>query len=246
MHFYGIDNFEVYFTLFLFFVPILWMDILLISTWTQAWSNLGPVIEYSVIWFMVRNCWIFMKRHENMDRHKGNSVSFWSPLYSRKLHFVNNLGLIWISNFRLVLVCGKFNKIAFSKILFTVNTLTICKNISRLFMVATLGILLTCNLINYRCVNLETVIVVFDQNPQNQFRFDFRTKSWTRVFFLFLTLLGPSSFHEPSLKSKHGLLLYMKLNEREDRINYFNHLVKCFGHAKLRLVKHYRLPGKSS
>ena len=36
----------------------------------------------------------------------------------------------------------------------------------------------------------------------------------------------------------------MKLNEREDRINYFNHLVKCFGHAKLRLVKHYRLPGK--
>ena len=134
---------------------------------------------------MVRNCWIFMKRHENMDRHKGNSVSFWSPLYSRKLHFVNNLGLIWISNFRLVLVCGKFNKIAFSKILFTVNTLTICKNISRLFMVATLGILLTCNLINYRCVILETVIVVFDQNPQNQFRFDFRTKSWARIFFFY-------------------------------------------------------------
>ena len=35
----------------------------------------------------------------------------------------------------------------------------------------------------------------------------------------------------------------MKLNEREDRLNYFNHLIKCFGHAKLRLVKHYRLPG---
>ena len=59
-------------------------------------------------------------------------------------------------------------------------------------------------------------------------------------------LLGASSLLEPSWKSKHGLLLYMKLNEREDRINYFNHLVKCFGHAKLRLVKHYRFPGKYS
>ena len=87
------------------------------------------------------------------------------------------------------MVCGKFNKIAFSKILFTVNTLTICKNISRLFMVATLGILLTCNLINYRCVNLETVIVVFDQNPRISLDLILERNVGPEYFFLFFGIV---------------------------------------------------------
>ena len=88
-------------------------------------------------------------------------------------------------------------------LMFTVNTLTICKNFSTvIYGFNPLGILLTRNLINYRCVNLKLwslqancihykqIESISSRNqPKFQFRFYFRPENYTSVrTFLFTKL----------------------------------------------------------